>query len=205
MLRAVVRGLAGAVVAGVLAAAAGCGGGSGGGSESPSPRTQTSAIEESGTPDASASVFLGQGADDSASQVNVPTARVGEPAGEDVTVVNPSGGGPVTVQNVAATAESGEMSVVDDGCSGVELQPGGTCRIRVRHVATAAGPFTGQLTARTSDGNVLTVGISGEATPGGEDTTGVETPSPSPTSDAYSEAPGPTDSYEASLTGGSRS
>ncbi|MFC9295931.1 hypothetical protein ACFTWH_07340 [Streptomyces sp. NPDC057011] len=204
-MRAVVRGLAGVVVAGVLAAAAGCGGGA----ESSAPQTQTPAPQESATPDASASVFLGQGADDSASQVSVPTARVGEPAGEDVTVVNPTGGNAVTVQNVAVTAESGEMSVVDDGCSGVALQPGGTCRIRVRHVATAAGPFTGQLTARTSDGNVLTVGISGEAlggaAPSGEGTTGAQTPSPSPTPDATSGAPVPTDGYASPLMGGARS
>ncbi|MEU9160224.1 hypothetical protein AB0D29_08070 [Streptomyces sp. NPDC048424] len=181
-MRAVVRGLVVAVVSGVLAASAGCQGSeSVGGSRTPLP-TPTTGIRES-TPAASSSVFLGQGSDTSASQVSVPTAKVGEPADGDVAVVNPSGD-PVTVQNIAATTDSGETSIVEDTCTGVELPPGGSCRIRVQHIATEAGSYTGELTATTSDGNVLTAAISGEAlgeaTPSDEDTAGTETPSPSP-------------------------
>lgn len=214
-MRAVVRGLAVAVVSGMLAASAGCQSPeSADGSPTPLPALTTGGSESS--PAASSSLFLGQGADASASQVSVPTVKVGEPAGGDVAVVNPSSD-PVTVQNIAATTDSGATSIVEDACTGVELPPGGSCRIRVQHIATEAGPYTGELTATTSDGNVLTAAISGEAlgeatpggedTPGDEDTTGTETPSPSlspflspspssspsPTFDAYTSEPSLTD------------
>ncbi|THA79908.1 hypothetical protein [Streptomyces sp. A0592] len=209
MLRTVVRGLTAAVVAGVLAAAAGCGGPTPDppGPSSPQTLSPTPAPEVTTTPDPSASVFLGKGVDDSDSHVDVPTAPVGEPASGDVTVVN-SGGDPVTVQNLAATVDSGETSIVEDTCTDVELPPGGTCRIRIRHIATEPGSYSGQLTATTSDGGVLSVGISGqavgEATPSDEDTTGTGTPSPSvttgdPTRSETSD-PSPTDSPEPGLT-----
>ncbi len=213
-MRAVVRGLAVAVVvAGGLAAAAGCQNG-GSGSASESPPATTAGTPES-TPAASASVFLGKGGDESVSQISVPRARVGEPTGEEVTVVNPSTGEPVTIQHIAATTDNGETSIVDDTCTGVELPPGGTCRVWVRHIASEAGQFSGQLTTTTSDGNVLTTGISGEAlgeiAPSGEGTTGTGTPSPSPSPSPTTETgpgtpePSPTDAYPPALTGGSRS
>ncbi|MFJ4774928.1 hypothetical protein [Streptomyces sp. NPDC088762] len=199
MKRAVVGGVVVAVAAGVLLA--GCGGGGSGGNAASPPPPVPSAVQES-TPDASASVFLGRGADASAPKIEVPTSRVGEPAGEDVAVVNPSSDA-VTVKNLAATTDTGETSIVEDACTGVELPPGGSCRIRLRHIATEPGPYTGELTATTSDGNVLSVGISGEAlagtTPADEDPTGTEEPSPSSTPDGYTASetpePVPTDSY----------
>ncbi|MEU6897872.1 hypothetical protein [Streptomyces virginiae] len=209
MLRTVVRGLIAAVVAGTLAAAAGCGDPK---PERPGPTSPptlppTPSTEVTTTPDASASVFLGKGADESSSHVDVPTSPVGEPASGDVTVVN-TGGDPVTVQNLAATVDSGETSIIEDTCTDVELPPGGTCRIRIRHVATEPGPYSGQLTATTSDGSVLSVGISGqavgEATPGDEDTTGTGTPSQSVTTGDPTESetadPSPTDTPEPGLT-----
>ncbi|MEU6756285.1 hypothetical protein [Streptomyces sp. NPDC046685] len=183
-MRAVVRGLVATVVAGVLAAAAGCGGGDGGSGEEsgqPSP-PPTSEVQED-IPDSSASVFLGQGSDESTAGLNVPTAPVGKPASGEVTVTN-SRSETVTFQDVAASTTSGETSVIKDTCTGVAVPPAGTCRIRVRHIATEAGSYSGELTATTSDGDVLTVGITGEAlgaaTPS-EEVTPEESASPSPT------------------------
>ncbi|MFE1827234.1 hypothetical protein [Streptomyces yangpuensis] len=210
MLHTFVRGLAAAVVAGALAAAAGCGGGPTPDPPGPTPAPPlptTPSAESKPTPDASASVFLGKGVDDANSHVDVPTSPVGEPAGGDVTVVN-TGGDPVTVQNLAATVDSGETSIIEDTCTDVELPPGGTCRIRIRHIATEPGPYSGQLTATASDGSVLSVGISGravaEATPGDGETTATGTPSPSGTTDDPTESetadPSPTDGPEPGLT-----
>ncbi|MCX5586689.1 hypothetical protein ACFV0H_12675 [Streptomyces erythrochromogenes] len=209
MLRTVVRGLTAAVAAGALATAAGCGGPTPDppGPSSPQTLSPTPSTEATTTPDPSASVFLGKGVDDSNSHVEVPTAPVGEPASGDVTVVN-TGGDPVTVQNLAATVDSGETSIIEDTCTDVELPPGGTCRIRIRHIATEPGSYSGQLTATTSDGGALSVGISGqavrEATPGDEDTSGTGTPSPSVTTGGPTESetpdPSPTDSPEPGLT-----
>ncbi|MGW9069064.1 hypothetical protein ACWGQT_06420 [Streptomyces yangpuensis] len=212
MLRTVVRGLTATVAAVALAAAAGCGGAAPGPSGTTPPPTlsPTSPTEETTTPDASASLFLGQGMDEANSHVDVPTTPVGEPASGDLTVVN-TGDDPVTVQRLAATVDSGETSISEDTCTDVELPPGGTCRIRIRHIATEPGSYSGQLTATTSDGGVLSVGITGQAvgeeTPGDEDTTGTGTPSPSGTTDDPTESesetadpsppdgpgPGPTD------------
>ncbi|MEU4730656.1 hypothetical protein [Streptomyces sp. NPDC023588] len=199
-MRAVVRGLVAAVVAGVLAAAAGCGGGDGGGgsgeeSGQPTP-PPTSEVQED-TPDSSASVFLGQGADESTAELNVPTAPVGKPASGFIAMTNP-GDAPATVQTVAASTNTGETSIIEDTCTGVELPPKGTCRIRVRHIATEAGAYSGELTATTSDGNVLSVGITGEAlgaaTPSEEVTPESEPPSPTPEETYTDIEPLPTES-----------
>ncbi|MFJ9596425.1 hypothetical protein ACIRS3_27150 [Streptomyces virginiae] len=209
MLRTVVRGLTAAVVAGALATAAGCGGQTPEppGPSSPQTLSPTPSTGVTTTPDPAASVFLGKGADDSNSHVDVPTAPVGEPASGDVTVVN-TGGDPVTVQNLAATVDSGETSIIEDTCTDVELPPGGTCRIRIRHIATEPGSYSGLLTATTSDGAGLSVGISGqavgEATPSDADATDTGTPSPSVTTgdptESETPAPSPTDSPEPGLT-----
>ncbi|MFF8268912.1 hypothetical protein ACF059_16160 [Streptomyces sp. NPDC016562] len=192
-MRAVVRGLVATVVAGVLAAAAGCGGGDGDGgsgnaSGQPTP-PPTSEVQED-TPDSSASVFLGQGTDESTAGLNVPTAPVGQPASADLTVTNPQGE-TATVQNVAASTTSGETSVIEDTCTGVALPPGGTCRIRVRHIATEAGSYSGELTATTSDGKVVTVGITGEAS----EAVGAATPSEEVTPESASPSPTPEETY----------
>ncbi|WP_143568846.1 hypothetical protein [Streptomyces amritsarensis] len=210
MLRTVVRGLTATVAAGALATAAGCGATPdppGPTSPPTSPSSPAPSTDVTTTPGPSASVFLGKGVDDANSHVDVPTAPVGEPAGGDVTVVN-TGGDPVTVQNLAATVDSGETSIIEDTCTDVELPPGGMCRISIRHIATEPGSYSGQLTATTSDGGALSVGISGqavgEATPSGADTTGTGTPSPSVTTGdpTGSETPDPsaTDSPEPGLT-----
>ncbi|MGW7452406.1 hypothetical protein [Streptomyces sp. NPDC054787] len=187
-MRAVVRGLVATAVAGVLAAAAGCGGGGGGsGEESGQPTPPPTSEVQEDTPDSSASVFLGQGADESTAGLNVPTAPVGKPTSGDVTVTN-SRGETVTFQNVAASTTSGETSVIEDTCTGVAVPPAGTCRIRVRHIATVAGAYSGELTATTSDGDVLTVGITGEAL-------GAASPSEEVTPESASPSPTPEETY----------
>ncbi|CAL9441757.1 hypothetical protein SUDANB120_02256 [Streptomyces sp. enrichment culture] len=141
---------------------------------------------DAGTSDTGTSsdrLFLGESAHQSRPTLRVPTTPVGEAAVRHFALYNPDNA-PKTVEEVSATTDTGETDLAEDNCSGVELPPQGSCTVTVRHVASEPGAYTGQLTAATSDSEVFTADITGEAT-GGETTDGTEEPpDPSPTADA---------------------
>ncbi|MFI6145783.1 hypothetical protein [Streptomyces sp. NPDC051109] len=192
---------AAAATTALVAALAGCQGGDHP-TPSPSPVVPTSAgttgTEQSANPEPEDSAFLGKSASGSRQKVNLPQSRVGEAAGRTLTIVNDKGES-TTVQQVSATTDSGDTTIAADNCSGAELPPGGSCTVTIRHVATEAGSYSGELTAETSAGEALTVEITGEAV-GGEptpdDTASIPedtspTPEVSETPDTASPAYGP--------------
>ncbi|MFB6561295.1 hypothetical protein ACFCYH_20860 [Streptomyces sp. NPDC056400] len=114
----------------------------------------------------------------SSSTVAVPRAQLDEPAGGTMELANDQQV-PLTVQPLTATAESGELSIVKDGCTGVTLQPQETCSVQVSHVAHVPGTWTGTVTAPTAEGPVFSVTLTGEAVEAAPETTS-ETPTPEP-------------------------
>lgn len=172
MMPTIARSLAAAAATTALVAAlAGCQGGDHP-APSPSPvvptQAKTTGTEQSETPAPEDSAFLGKSASGSAQKVTLPQSHVGEAAGRTLTIVNDQGES-TTVRQVSATTDSGDTTIAEDNCSGVELPPGGSCTVTIRHVAAAAGSYGGELTAETSAGQTLTVEIAGEAV-GGEPT-----------------------------------
>ncbi|MFK0255592.1 hypothetical protein [Streptomyces sp. NPDC090445] len=185
------RSLAAAVVAIALAVVlAACQ--SGGGSEQQPSPAPPSGTEQVTVPQPEDTVFLGESAAHTR-PISVPAASVGEPATRDFAISN-SESEPKTVQELSVTTDNGEAAITEDNCSGVELPPGGGCTITLQHVAAAPGSYSGQLTAETTDGQVITVEITGEAvdaaaTPDGSE----ESPSSSPTADDTPTDDTPTD------------
>ncbi|MGW4685970.1 hypothetical protein ACWEPM_13855 [Streptomyces sp. NPDC004244] len=148
---------------------------------------QRSAAPPSGTaqatvPEPEDSVFLGESAAHS-KPISVPAAPVGQPATRDVAISNPEGE-PKTVRTLSATTDNGDATIAQDNCSGVELPPGGKCTVTLQHVAAAPGGYSGQLTAETTDGEVITVGITGRAVGAAPSRGGSEeSPTPNPTAE----------------------
>ncbi|MGW5343969.1 hypothetical protein [Streptomyces sp. HUAS TT3] len=164
----------------------------------PSP-TPPSGTEQTVAPEPEDTVFLGESAANSR-PISVPAASVGEPATRDFAISNPEGE-PKTVQNLSATTDSGETTITQDNCSGVELPPAGTCTITLQHVATAPGSYSGQLTAETTDGEVITVGITGEAVGAAANSDGsAESPSPNLSADSTPTGDTPTDDASPEVT-----
>ncbi|RPF29674.1 hypothetical protein EDD96_6209 [Streptomyces sp. Ag109_G2-6] len=96
------------------------------------------------------------------STLAVPTTQLDEPAGGTVELSNDQQV-PLTVQPLRATTDSGELSIVKDGCTGVTLQPQETCRVQVSHTTQEAGTWTGKVTAPTAEGPTFSVTLTGEA------------------------------------------
>ncbi|WP_328788725.1 MULTISPECIES: hypothetical protein [unclassified Streptomyces] len=139
-------------------------------------------------------VFPGtRGGSGSGSTVAVPRAQLDEPAGGTMEFANDQQV-PLTVQPLTATAESGELSIVKDGCTGVTLQPQETCSVQVSHVAHVPGTWTGTVTAPTAEGPVFSVTLTGEAVEATSETPS-ETPTPEP--DGTPETPDETGTPEA--------
>ncbi|WP_284578930.1 hypothetical protein [Streptomyces sp. 2P-4] len=186
---AIPRSLAAAAAATVLAAVlAACQ------EPAPTPEPDTgpsTAAEPSDSGTSSDTLFLGESAHRSRPTVHVPTAPVGKPVNRHLDVTNPKSEAQ-TVQRVSAAEtvrrasvgfRQGEMYLAEDNCTGVELPPHGSCTVVIQHVAFEPGGYSGQLTVETSDGEIYTVDVIGEAT-AGESTGGTEEPSdPSPTGD----------------------
>ncbi|MFF4350360.1 hypothetical protein [Streptomyces sp. NPDC001530] len=187
MTSAMARGLAAAAVIVALVATAACKNDETGGGSTQQTAPQPTGTEETGSQETGsgettpadagatlASLFPGSDSGGgSASAIHVPTAKVGEPAGGKVDFVSTTNQ-PMTLQDIVATTDTGETSITQDGCSGVEVPPGGSCQVELEHTASEPGPFTGQLTAVTSEGSTITATISGEAV--GSSTTGSYTP-----------------------------
>lgn len=145
-------------LAATLAAAVACQGGAGGGGSptgKPTVPTAASTLAEL-FPRSRGGSGGGRGS------VRIPTAQVGDPAGGTVEIVNENDE-PMTVHHVAASSDSGQMSVAEDNCSGVTLPPGGSCGIKVEHLAEQPGRFTGELAVDTSLGDTFHASVTGEA------------------------------------------
>ncbi|MFJ2820812.1 hypothetical protein ACIO7M_06820 [Streptomyces toxytricini] len=170
----------------------------------PVPVPPTTAEPDTGT--SSDTLFLGGSAHRSRPTVHVPTAPVGKPVERNLDITNAKSEADTvtsvsageTVRRAAARAGQGDLQLADDRCTGVELPPHGSCRVVIRHVASEPGGYSGQVTVETSDSEVYTVDVIGEAT-AGETTDGTEEPpDPSPTGDAAptdatpTEVPSPT-------------
>ncbi|MFB7262041.1 hypothetical protein ACFCXH_07745 [Streptomyces nojiriensis] len=124
-------------------------------------------------------VFPGtSGGSGGGSTVAVPRAQLDEPAGGTMELANDQQV-PLTIQPLTATANSGDLSIVADACSGVTLQPQETCSVRISHVAHVPGTWTGTVTAPTAEGPVFSVTVTGEAVEAAPETTS-ETPTPEP-------------------------
>ncbi|MFF4364519.1 hypothetical protein [Streptomyces sp. NPDC001594] len=131
-------------------------------------------------------VFPGTGGGSAeGSTLAVPRTHLDEPAAGTMELANDQQV-PLTVQPLRATTESGELSIVEDGCTGVTLQPQETCRVRVSHTAQEPGPWTGTVTAPTAEGPTFSVTLTGEAV---ETTTGPASESPTPEPSGTSESP----------------
>ncbi|GAA1562985.1 hypothetical protein [Streptomyces globosus] len=178
----------------------------------PEPDTLPStAAEPSGTGTSSDTLFLGGSAHRSRPAVHVPTAPVGKPVERNLDITNAKSEADTvtsvsageTVRRAAAGFRQGDLTLAEDGCTGVELPPQGSCTVVIRHVASEPGGYSGQVTVETSDSEVYTVDVIGEATTAGETTGGTEEPTgPSPTGDAAptdatpTEDPSPTEDAE---------
>jgi hypothetical protein len=110
--------------------------------------------------------------------VAVPRAQLDEPAGGTMELANDQQV-PLTVQPLKATTDSGELSIVEDACTGVTLQPQETCSVQVSHIAHEPGTWTGTVTAPTAEGPVFSVTLTGEAVEAAPETTS-EPPTPEP-------------------------
>ncbi|MGW5846680.1 hypothetical protein ACWFQ8_01740 [Streptomyces sp. NPDC055254] len=121
--------------------------------------------------------------------VAVPTTPLDQPAGGTVKLANDQQV-PLTIQPLRATSSSGELSIDQDGCSGVTLQPQETCRVGVSHIAHEAGTWTGTVTAPTAEGPVFSVTLTGEAVEAASETTSEpSTPEPHETPETHEETP----------------
>ncbi|THA31561.1 hypothetical protein [Streptomyces sp. A1547] len=159
----------------------------------PTPATPTANTEPS--PTAKADEDLGKlfpgtdGGSGGGATVAVPTTQLDEPAGGTMELANDQQV-PLTVQPLKASTDSGEISIVEDGCTGVTLQPQETCSVRVSHVAHESGAWTGTVIAPTAEGPVFSVTLTGEAVGAAPDST---TEPPAPTPDETPETPDETE------------
>ncbi len=155
--------------------------------------TDTTASPPAPTGEDLGKVFPGTDPDSgTASTVALPRAQLDEPAGGTMELSNDQQV-PLTVQPLRATSESGDLSIVKDGCSGVTLQPQQTCSVQVSHTAQDAGTWTGTVTAPTAEGPVFSVTLTGEAVEAATETaTGSPTPEPTETSETPEESESPT-------------
>ncbi|MEU7552559.1 hypothetical protein AB0B01_09390 [Streptomyces sp. NPDC044571] len=101
---------------------------------------------------------------------SLPRAQLDEPTQGTMELANDQQV-PLTVQPLKPTAESGELSIVRDGCTGVTLQPQETCSVQVSHIAHEPGTWTGTVTAPTAEGPVFSVTLTGEAVEAAPETT----------------------------------
>ncbi|MGW1504307.1 hypothetical protein ACWCQW_38385 [Streptomyces mirabilis] len=69
-------------------------------------------------------------------------ANVREPACGKVDFVN-TGHVPTTLQHFAATTDTGETSITENGCEDVEVRPGENCQVVLSHIAEEPGRFSG--------------------------------------------------------------
>ncbi|MFF2786642.1 hypothetical protein ACFVT6_07705 [Streptomyces sp. NPDC058049] len=137
-------------------------------------------------------VFPGTGTGSGGGSKSLPRTQLDEPAGGTMELANDQQV-PLTVQPPQATADSGELSIVEDGCTGVTLQPQETCSVQVSHVAHEPGTWTGTVTAPTAEGPVFSVTLTGEAVEAAPETTS-ELPTPEP--DQTPQTPGETETPE---------
>ncbi|GGY88523.1 hypothetical protein [Streptomyces avidinii] len=160
--------------------------------------TTTSDTETNTSPTATADEELGKvfpgtdGGSGGGATLSVPRAQLDEPAGGTMELANDKQV-PLTVQPLKATTDSGELSIVADGCTGVTLQPQETCSVQVSHTAQEPGRWTGTVTAPTAEGPVFSVTLTGEAVGAASETTS-EPPTPQP--DETPETPDETETPE---------
>ncbi|MET7718109.1 hypothetical protein [Streptomyces sp. NPDC005407] len=166
------RGLAAvALLAALAMTATACGG-----SEPDVPTSETPTADTETSPTAKEDEDLGKvfpgtdGGSGGGATVAVPTAQLDEPAGGTMELAN-NQQVPLTVQPLKASTDSGEISIVEDGCTGVTLQPQETCSVRVSHIAHESGTWTGTVTAPTAEGPVFSVTLTGEAVGAAPETT----------------------------------
>ncbi|BCM68828.1 hypothetical protein EASAB2608_04162 [Streptomyces sp. EAS-AB2608] len=192
------RRLAAAAVLAALVATAGCGDGGSDEETSPEPVETTSA--ETTTPEESETteddgetngeIFLGSDSEEpSASAIELPRTKVGEPAQGVVEIKAPDDGTPEPLRDEQGTIDGEDVEIVQS-CAG-EVPP---CTVVFAFTPTVAGPYTGELTVTLADGTTVTAAIHGEAVEG--DPTDTETPdTESPdTETPDTETPGPTTS-----------
>ncbi|MFJ3963395.1 hypothetical protein [Streptomyces sp. NPDC090036] len=160
--------------------------------------TETTGTETSTSPTAPADEDLGKvfpgtdGGSGGGTTLSVPRAQLDEPARGTMEFANDQQV-PLTVQPLRATTDSGELSIVEDGCTGVTLQPQETCSVQVSHTAQEPGTWTGTVTAPTAEGPVFSVTLTGEAVVAVPETAS-EPPSPEP--DETPETPDETETPE---------
>ncbi len=163
----------------------------------PTPDTTATDTGTGTSPTASREEELGQvfpgtgGGSGGGSTVAVPTAQLDQPAGGTMKFANDQQV-PLTVQPLKATTDSGELSIAEDGCTGVTLQPQETCSVQVSHTAHVPGTWTGTVTAPTAEGPVFSVTLTGEAVEAAPETTSEpSTPEPVETSETPEETDTP--------------
>ncbi|QES46582.1 hypothetical protein DEJ50_00680 [Streptomyces venezuelae] len=150
----------------------------------PTRDTTTTGTETSAAPTAPADEDLGKvfpgtgGGSGGGAAISVPRAQLDEPAGGTMELAN-NQQVPLTIQPLKATTDSGELSIVEDGCTGVTLQPEETCSVQVSHIAHEPGTWRGTVTAPTVEGPVFSVSLTGEAVEAAAETTS-ESPTPGP-------------------------
>ncbi|MGV9756512.1 hypothetical protein ACWDUC_11950 [Streptomyces tricolor] len=191
------RRLAAAAALAALLATAGCGAGDSGEETSPEPtetvspeettpdEEETTPEEEETTPDESGTtddggesdgeIFLGSDSEESsASDVELPRTRVGEPVQGEVDV-EAGAQPPGPLQDVRGEIGGEEVEIVQS-CVG-ETPP---CQVVFQYTPTQPGPYDGELTLTLADGSTVTAPIHGEA----EDTAPSDTgPTDEPTTE----------------------